>query len=143
MQVLHLWSQRHRKSLVPEFLMSKVLLWQRAGYVSKDVWNEMNKIVGAELLPSQQEINEKSDMALDFEVEVEEDHVTYVREKLHRGYLIMIGLSNCAVESIYPSKRKSFALHALGLEESEYDKIITETIGARKRNLKVVFENGI
>ena len=70
--------------------MSKVLLWQQAGYVSKDVWNEMDKIVGSELLPSQQEINETSYLVSDFEKETKEDYVTDERAKLGRSDVISI-----------------------------------------------------
>ena len=78
-QVLYLWAYRHqayrhRKSLTPEFLISKVLLRQRAGYVSKDVWNEMDKIVRIDL-PSHQENSEKSDTASEF-VQTKKHHVT-------------------------------------------------------------------
>ena len=125
--------------------MSNVLLWQRAGYVSKDMWNEMHKIVGPELLPSQQEINEKYEVVLAFEGETEESHLTDERKK-HCGSDIIRAwdhLFACITESIYPSKRKRFALHALGLEESEYDQIMTERIRAEPRNYRVVFENDI
>ena len=123
--------------------MSKVLLWQQAGYVSKDVWNEMDKIVDPELLPSQEEINEKLDIDLPFLQETEEDYVTDETEKLHGSHTITYSICYCIAQSVYPSKRKHFALHTLGLEESEYDKINTETKGAWKRNLEVVFENSI
>ena len=143
-QVLHLWSEG-QASLTPEFLMSKVLLWQRSGYVSKDVWNEMHKIVGSELLPSQQEINETSYLVSDFEKETKEHYVTDERDKLSGSNVISIidDLFYRITESVYPSKRKHFALLALGLEESEYDQIITETKGAKKRNAEVVFENDL
>ena len=144
-KVLHLWAYRHWKSLTPEFWISKILQWQRAGYVSKDVWNEMDKIVDPELLPSQEDINEASETALAFEEEAAEYHVTDETEKLTG--IEIVGISDilfyCIFKSVYPSKRKHFTLHALGLEESEYDKIITEMKGAWKRNSKVVFENGI
>ena len=65
--------------------MSKALLWQRAGYVSKDVWNEMDKIVSKDLLPSQQEINDKSEVVPDFEEEAEKVHVTDKIKKLGEG----------------------------------------------------------
>ena len=140
-KVLHLWSQR-QASLTPTFLVSKVLPWQRAGYVSKDVWNEMDKIVDPDLLPSQQEINEKSDVVLE-SVQQDEDHVTDERKKLCGSDRIRTWdtFFVCITESIYPSKRKRFALHALGLEESEYDQIIAERIDAWGRNYKVVFTN--
>ena len=136
-KVLYLWS-RPQKSLPPEFLMHKVLLWQRAGYVSKDVWNEMDKIVSPEFLRSQEE----SDLVLDFVEEVENDHVTDESLKLCGSDVVSdppfggINGSNDRfpgllihpiATNLYPSKRKNFALHALGLKESEYDQIITET----------------
>ena len=140
MQVLHLWAER-QASLTLKFLMSKVLLWQRAGYVSKDVWNEMNKIVGAELLPSQEEINEKSDISLEVLQQVQKDHVTVETEK-PRGIDTTITsdeLFEIITHSVFPSKRKGIALHALGLEESEYDQIMTERIRAEDRNYMVLF----
>ena len=113
--------------------------------MSKDVWHEMDKIVDPELLPSQEDINEKSDVVLDFVEDTEDDQV--VDERLILGgdnvisvwYLILVGFTT----NIYPSKRKRFALQALGLEKSEYDQIIAETIGAKKRNDEVVFENDL
>ena len=111
--------------------------------MSKGVWNEMDKIVGAELLPSQQEINEKAVPVLAFEEEPEEDHVTDEREKLHWGDAITTGLCYCIAQSVYPSKRKGFALHALEQEESEYDQISAEMIGAGYRNYKVIFGNDL
>ena len=83
----------------------------------------MDKIVRPELLPSQEEINEKAVPVLAFEEGPEEDHVTDEREKLHGGYAITADLCYCIAQSVYPSKRKRFALHSLELEESEYDRI--------------------
>ena len=144
MQVLHLWSERQASSTL-KFLMSKVLLWQQAGYVSKDVWHEMDKIVGAELLPSQEEINEKSDISLEVLQQVQKDHVTVETEN-PRGIDAKLNsdeLFEIITKSIFPSKRKRFALQALGLEESEYDQNMTETIRAQARNNMVFFENDI
>ena len=143
MKVLHLWSRRQKFS-APKILMSKVLLWQCTGYVSKDVWNDMDKIVGQELLPSQEEINEKSDVVLEFEEEAE-DHLTDERKKYCGSDKIRTwdNLFHRITESVYPSKRKHFALHAMGLEESEYDQIIAQKIVAQWRNYEVLFENDL
>ena len=122
-------------------LISKVLLWQRAGYVSKDVWNDMDKIVNPELLPSQQEINEKAELVLAFGEETEEDHMTDEKEKLCGSDAISEGLFLFPTRSLYPSKRKDFALKVLGLEESEYDQIHTELLDAMDKNYQVVFKN--
>ena len=130
--------------------MSKVLLWQRAGYVSKDVWNEMEKIVDQEFLPSQEEINEKAEPVLAFEEETEEDHVNDERQQFHQERQQLYGSDAISKfgyvdfhlsQSIYRSKRKRFALKELGLEKKEYDHINTETIGADERNYQVFFEN--
>ena len=112
--------------------------------MSKDVWNEMGKIVDPELLPSRQEINESSDIDLVFasvsyEQHDEMGHVTDEREKLSGNDVISDGLFLHITQSIYPTKRKCFAMHALGLEESEYDQIITEKKGAWSKNYQVVF----
>ena len=103
--------------------------------MSKDVWSEMDKIIGTELLPSQQEIDEKSDSMQ----EVLKYHVIDEWKKLRGIDRISFKLLDRIAPSVYPSKRKCFALHALGLEESEYDQIIAETIGAEYRNFEVVF----
>ena len=99
----------------------------------------MDKIVGSELLPSQQEINETSYLVSDFEKETKEDYVTDERAKLGRSDVISIINEpfSSINKSVYPSKRKRFALQALGLKESEYDQIITEITGARWRNFLV------
>ena len=91
--------------------------------MSKDVWNEMDKIVNPELLPSQEEINENSDIVFasaSCEQEVETGHVTDERQKLSESDIIPDGLFHHISQSIYPSKRKRFALDTLGLEDSEY-----------------------
>ena len=144
-KVLHFWARQHQASLTPEFLVSKVLLWQRAGYLSKDVWNEMYKIVDQELIPLQEEINEKSDIAFEFVQEAKKDHVTDERQKLCESDMITNSndLFDRITESIYPSKRKLFTLQVLRLEQSAYDQIIAETIGAEDRNNMVVFENDL
>ena len=144
-KVLHLWSQA-QESLPPKFMMSKVLLWQRAGYVSKDVWNEMGKIVSKDLLPSRQEINEKSDIDLvlasgSYDQQDEMGHVTDKIQRLGESDVVSDQLFFHIVQSVYPSKRKSFALNALGLEESEYDQIVTKTRQAGCRNYQVFLEN--
>ena len=77
----------------------------------------MDKIVGAEFLLSQQEINEKSDISLDFVEDTEDDQVTDERQKLGGDNVISVLplLFLQITESVYPSKRKRFALYALGL----------------------------
>ena len=42
--------------------------------------------------------------------------------------------------SIYPFKRKGFALQVLGLKESEYNVINSDTKGAKEKNEKVFLE---
>ena len=113
--------------------------------MSKDVWNEMDKIVRPELLPSQQEFNETSEVDVDLVEDSEENHVTNESGKLCESDVISPKdvLFHRIARSVFPFKRKYFALHTLGLEESEYDEIITETIGAEDRNYEVVFENDL
>ena len=141
-KVLHLWSMG-LEFLPPEVMIPKVLLWQRAGYVSKDVWNEMHKIVSKDLLPSQHDINDKSELVLDFVEETEKVHVTDERQKVCVSDVISERLIAVIYMSVYPSKMEHFALNALGLEKSEYHQIHTETRSASERNYKVILDNEI
>ena len=80
---------------------------------------------------------------LALEEETEEYHVTDESRKLRGIDRISRQLLYPIAQSVYPSKRKHFALHALGLEQSEYDQIITRTKGAKRRNDEVVSENDL
>ena len=140
-KVLNSWSRR--LPYEPKFLISKILQWQCAGYVSKDVWNEMDKIVGPDLLPTQEEIDASPEPGLEFD-----SHEQVVREaydtddadeyekfsskdKIYDFVWVKIP------PNIYPSKRKEFALQALGMKESKYYYMNNVFKGAEKKNKQV------
>ena len=120
--------------------ISKVLQWQLAGYVSKDVWNEMDKIVGPDLLPSQQEIDTSPEPVLEFDSDEQANKEADDNDD-DQKLLSTSEIYNFACEitypNIYPSKRKEFALQALGLTESKYNHINNNRKGAEQKNYEV------
>ena len=99
----------------------------------------MDKIVGPELLPSKQEIHGSPESILEFHSH--EQKVKKIDDSdQHRKFSDIDNVLMETCMSIYPSKRKGFALQALGLKESKYNLINNETIGAMQKNGKVFLE---
>ena len=107
--------------------------------MSKDVWNEMDKIVSPDLLPSQQEIDASPEPVLEFDSDEQankeaddndDDEKLCSTSEINFAWRI-------TYPNIYPSKRKEFALQALGLTESIYNRINNKRKGAEQKNHEV------
>ena len=89
-----------------------LLEWQKAGYVSVDVWGDIEGLINTNLLPSDDRKLEGDDQVAEFLLSHVSDH-------------------------IYPSKRREFAIKHLRISEPQYEMIKEDHCYAKERNLEV------
>ena len=92
--------------------VNRLLEWQNAGYVSVDVWNDIEGLINENVLPS------------DYRKLQGDDTVTDI---------LLLHVS----DHIFPSERQEFAIKCLEISEPEYEMIEEDKHYAKEKNLQV------
>ena len=147
LQVLRQW--HNRRSCEVKMFIIKLLEWQKAGYVSADVWTDIEELINKNLLPSEDEISGDSMSSVDDrklntdtsnddppEPDVDEDKDQQM--KLQKSDLVNERVLLRAADNVFPSRRRQLALGPLKLGEREYERLLQEKDDSLIRNFKVV-----
>ena len=127
---------------------NKLLQWQKAGYVSINVWNDIEEVINKKVLPTDDDIT--SDSMSNVE---ERKYITYTfndpaepddeedddqQRKLQKSDPVNDRLLMRVADNVFPSMRKQLVLGPMKLSEDEYELLLTKYNESRLRNFKVI-----
>ena len=135
-----------------KMFINKLLEWQKAGYVSADVWTDIEELINKNLLPSEDEISGDSMSSVDDRKlntdtsngDPPEPDVALAKvsdqghkRKLQKDDQVTERMLLRVSHHIYPSERRQFAIECLEISAATHDNIIRDNLTAEIRNFKV------
>ena len=124
------------------------MVWQRAGYVSANVWTALEGLISKDLLPSTEDITRvymTSTAERGPSIDVCNDPVVRdvttdddQQDKLQKTDRVNERLIAFVAKNMFPSKRKQLALGLLQLSEKEYEALWTKWLNSYYINFKVI-----
>ena len=127
--------------------VNRLLEWQKAGYVSVNVWTDIKELINitTDSMSSVDDGRLNTDTSNDNppEPDVDEDKDQQMKpsflyqRKLQKHDQITEKILNRVSNHIYPSERRQFAIKYLEISEPQYEMIEEDKLYAKDRNFEV------